>query len=289
MNVLAPGKLLLTGAYAVLEGAPAVVVAVDRYAVAHRVGSGASPQVDVSSLYDGQSKLGLGSSAAALVARLGVEAVARGEDLSAADTRHRLFAAARDAHAREQGGGSGVDIAASVYGGALAYSVRGTSHSVREVALPKGLEVVAFFSGVSARTSELRARVDLLRVRARDVHQARLASLAEVSELAARAVDDGDLGAFLAAATAFGRALSELGSAADAPIVPSAFAELALRAGDERAAFFPSGAGGGDVGIYLGEAKPSPSFLAHAARLAMQRLQLSIDSVGVRALGAVNT
>ena len=30
----APGKLVLTGAYAVLEGAPAIVVAVDRYAVA---------------------------------------------------------------------------------------------------------------------------------------------------------------------------------------------------------------------------------------------------------------
>ena len=30
MRVLAPGKLVVTGAYAVLEGAPAIVVAVDR-------------------------------------------------------------------------------------------------------------------------------------------------------------------------------------------------------------------------------------------------------------------
>jgi len=34
VRIIAPGKLVLTGAYAVLEGAPAIVVAVDRYAVA---------------------------------------------------------------------------------------------------------------------------------------------------------------------------------------------------------------------------------------------------------------
>ena len=34
MRARAPGKLVLSGAYAVLEGAPALVAAVDRYAVA---------------------------------------------------------------------------------------------------------------------------------------------------------------------------------------------------------------------------------------------------------------
>ena len=36
MIATAPGKLILTGEYAVLDGAPAVVVAVDRRAVARR-------------------------------------------------------------------------------------------------------------------------------------------------------------------------------------------------------------------------------------------------------------
>ena len=34
MKARAPGKLVLSGAYAVLEGAPAIVAAVDRYAMA---------------------------------------------------------------------------------------------------------------------------------------------------------------------------------------------------------------------------------------------------------------
>ena len=34
MKVRVPGKLVLSGAYVILDGAPAVVTAVDRYAVA---------------------------------------------------------------------------------------------------------------------------------------------------------------------------------------------------------------------------------------------------------------
>jgi len=93
----APGKLILTGEYAVLDGAPAVVIAVDRRAVARvRAGAprGSSPfllavatelahrrgaddpaarialdiSVDSSAFYDGLTKLGLGSSAAVTVA-----------------------------------------------------------------------------------------------------------------------------------------------------------------------------------------------------------------------------
>ncbi len=47
MRVFAPGKLVLTGAYAVLEGAPAIVVATNRGAVADatRVALTATPEV----------------------------------------------------------------------------------------------------------------------------------------------------------------------------------------------------------------------------------------------------
>src|SRR5687767_8580508 len=92
----APGKLILTGEYAVLAGAPAIVVAVDRRAVARRNATprGSSPfllavaveiaerrgaadpaaraaleiSVDSTAFYDRMTKLGLGSSAAVTVA-----------------------------------------------------------------------------------------------------------------------------------------------------------------------------------------------------------------------------
>src|SRR4051794_13397449 len=96
MIATAPGKLILTGEYAVLDGAPAIVVAVDRRAVARRnaIPRGSSPflvavaeeiaarrgasdpaaraalevSVDSAAFYHRASKLGLGSSAAVTVA-----------------------------------------------------------------------------------------------------------------------------------------------------------------------------------------------------------------------------
>src|SRR5215468_7013869 len=96
MIATAPGKLILTGEYAVLDGAPAIVVAVDRRAIARRNATprGSSPflvavaeeiaarrgasdpaaraalevSVDSTAFYNRAQKLGLGSSAAVTVA-----------------------------------------------------------------------------------------------------------------------------------------------------------------------------------------------------------------------------
>jgi phosphomevalonate kinase len=273
VRVAAPGKLLLFGAYAVLDGAPAIVIAVDRYVLADgarvtsaparevRAAFGAepAPEVDASALYENGSKLGLGSSAAVLVASLGVRAAKRGEDLASAGVRSALFRAARAAHASAQGGGSGVDVAASTWGGALSYLAVPAAEA-RPITLPAGLVFVAFWSGTSARTSDLVARVDALRSRDSRAHAAALDAIAAASKAA----------------------LAGVGRAADAPIVPAAFAQLAALAEREAGAFFPSGAGGGDVGVWLGAAPPSAGFLAHARALAMRPLELGMDHAGVR-------
>jgi phosphomevalonate kinase len=78
MRAAAPGKLVVTGAYAVLEGAPAIVFAVDRLAIADTatttdrptaevraaLGDRPAPSFDASALENQGTKLGLGSSAA---------------------------------------------------------------------------------------------------------------------------------------------------------------------------------------------------------------------------------
>src|SRR5258708_4450324 len=107
MKAAAPGKLVITGAYAVLEGAPAIVCAVDRYAYAEdrdgpTIADGdrpwrstrevtaaldPAPATDTSALEDAGQKLGLGSSAAALVAALGLRHAQKGDDLDAAHVR----------------------------------------------------------------------------------------------------------------------------------------------------------------------------------------------------------
>jgi phosphomevalonate kinase len=278
MRVMAPGKLVLTGAYAVLRGAPAIVVAVDRYAVAD---TESATVVDVHALHDEAGrKLGLGSSAATIVAALGSRAVVRGEDPRHAPVRAEIFRMARETHSREQGGGSGVDVAASVFGGMLCYEVGSKGPRIKVVEPPGALVLEAYWSGTSARTSDLRARVDKLH--ARSPKSSAFAALRDVAEQAAASAQQGDARGFVERAAAFGRALAVLGQASDAPIVPPSFAELAQVAEEELAAFLPSGAGGGDVAVWLGTAPPSADFERRAAALSIRHLPLSIDRGGVR-------
>ena len=198
---------------------------------------------------------------------------------------------ARAAHDRAQRGGSGVDVAASVYGGVLRYQIHsGGGAEARPVSLPPGVVWSAFWSGTSARTSDLRGRVDALRSKDERGWMAAFQLLLDASERAANACERGDSGdaeRFVSAASAFGAALAGLGQAADAPIVPPAFAELAAVALAEGAAFFPSGAGGGDVGVFLGRSAPSERFISRATDLAMHRLGVSADRAGVHRVQAL--
>lgn len=288
MTAAAPGKLLLSGAYAVLEGAPAIVCAIDRRAYAFdgegtatsevRAALERPPAIDTAELEHEGKKLGLGSSAAALVAAMALRAGARGEDVEAPPTRRAIFEAARAIHARVQRGGSGVDVAASTFGGVLRYTI---AAGAAPCELPAGIAITAFFSGTSARTSDLRARVEALRARDARTWEARMTELAAAAHAADDAVRAARASAFVGAVDASGPALAALGAAADAPIVPPAFAELGLAAKDEHAAFVPSGAGGGDVGVFVGTTAPSASFLQKAERAGMQRLALAIDFRGV--------
>jgi len=298
MRARAPGKLVLTGAYAVLEGAPAIVVAVDRYAVADtsRVTDFAAPEVraalpegepvpgaDARGLRDAEGrKLGLGSSAAVLVASLAARALARGEDLADPLVRARLFASARVAHASAQGGGSGVDVAASVYGGVLRYALGNGEPQIRVSALPPGLVLQVYFGGSSARTSSMRELVASARVARAGETSPVAEAMAKTATRAADAFESRDTPRFVSLAREYGSLLASLGRAAQAPIVLPAHAELADGAQREDAAFLPSGAGGGDVAVWLGSAPPSHSFSARARALALVPLTLSIDVGGVR-------
>ncbi len=301
MKVIAPGKVLFTGAYAVIEGAPAIVIAVDRYAKADSTariaspsaeiraafGSELAPKVDSMPLYESGTKIGLGSSAAALAAALGADAASRGEDLLNRATRDRLFEQARAAHAAGQKGGSGVDIAASIYGGVNRYQVAkdGTAN-IEPFALPESLVFSVYWSGVSARTVDLRAAVDALRSQSSVVWNAIFRDLSGESFAACDALAAGDVPKFILAATRFEMALAKLGDAANAPIVPPSFRALNAIAQRESAVFFPSGAGGGDIGIFLGTRCESVTFKEEAKHLDMRRIPLHIDSLGVRVVSS---
>ena len=161
MRAQAPGKVVLSGAYAVLDGAPAIVAAVDRYAVADSarapdfvseevraaLGDRPAPFVDARALRQGSRKLGLGSSAAILVASLAALELEREPELSHGELVERVIDRALVAHARAQGGGSGIDVAASAYGGVILARRVAAGLEVSSLSLPPGLRISVFALG----------------------------------------------------------------------------------------------------------------------------------------------
>ncbi len=296
-RAFAPGKMVLTGAYAVLRGAPAIVVGVSRGAIADdattapaspevvaALGTDLGPEVDLRALFDGGRKLGLGASAAGLVATLAVLASRRGDRLDDPEVRAAVFRAGLAAHRTAQAGGSGVDVAASVFGGVLEYALTDAGPRVTPIRLPPGVTFCAYSAGVSARTTELRRRVDALGARDPALEARVFGELTRSSVAARDACRAADAGGFLASARAFGLALHALGCAAEAPLVSSADLELGASAAAMGGAFYPSGAGGGDVAVYLGPGElDRAAFDAEARRLGYSLLDLTIDAGGMRA------
>lgn len=292
----APGKLVLSGAYAVLEGAPALVTAVDRYVVADssavasfttpefaaaRPGS-AQPHFDATPLRDQGQKLGLGSSAAILVACLGVLGAVEQPHEVLADLRQRVFEEALAAHRHAQGGGSGVDVAASSFGGhLLAWREASGGLRVTPVVLPRELVVSVWATGEPASTSRLVAMVFDLQRKSPATFAQKLGAQAQAAEAFAAALVRGSAEELVQALGAQHDALVELGLASGAGIVVDAVRQLHERARAEGGCVLPSGAGGGDVSLYAGLTAPSPELLALARRLGQKPLDLGVGAAGL--------
>lgn len=344
MIATAPGKLILTGEYAVLDGAPAIVVAVDRRAIARRNATprGSSPflvavadeiaarrgpsdpatraaleiSVDSSAFYDpvaarlaatalargsitaqlaavdpagppemptDRTKLGLGSSAAVTVAATAL----------ALDTTNRreILAVALAAHARAQGPrgsrGSGADIAASVYGGSLIFSRPAGSGPclIEPRRWPASIKLLPFFTGLSADTAQLVARVQAARAEHRAAVEAALTAITESSRAACAALAAppdiaaiGLLGALALAADAIDRLAAAARIDLVPPCVSKARTALARLGGTAKT----TGAGGGDVGVAV---IPSTADETAAERALIEAgcrpLRLGLDETGV--------
>jgi len=296
----APGKLVLSGAYAVLEGAPAIVTAVDRYATAdtsrpadfvtpevrealHARGEpeSSAPFVDASALRsDDDRKLGLGSSAALLVASLAALELRNSPNLDDASLAKRVLRPALEAHRRAQGGGSGIDVVASVLGGTQRCVLVDGEPRPTSFSLPDDLHVEVWASARSASTAEMLRRVRAFRERSPDEHRALFAALHEAAERAASATTAGDL---IEALRAQATLLARLGRAASAAIVTDDVETLDSLARRDGGVMLPSGAGGGDVVLFVGPVPSGDELASEAKREGYVRLSLRLGARGVHA------
>jgi len=310
----APGKLVLVGEYAVLDGAPAIVSALDVRAQARVIAisgeesvffdalsgqayyfvidgnngprwvgeqpgaNGAILEAVISSCSehstlfdDGPSfrvsmntddffthigghwtKLGVGSSAAVLVALVGALVT----ELNLVMSPEELLAVCHTAHRRFQGGlGSGADVATAIHGGVVAVR-RGAEPETVSAAgrsWPSGLSVLPIWSGVSASTPKLLVRFETFRADHPDQYRRHLRRLKALAEQACVAWSEQSVIDVLSALAGYDEALRALDDEAQIGIntVPhSRIRQLVERHG---AVYKTSGAGGGDFGLALSD------------------------------------
>ncbi len=308
----APGKLLLVGEYAVLDGAPAITAAIDVHARAkviaipgsesvffdalsgqayyfvidgnnglrwtgeHPGDNGAIVQAVISScvlystlLDDGPSfrvsmntdefysqiggnwtKLGVGSSAAVLVALVGALVA----ELNLVMSAEELLAVCHTAHHRFQGGrGSGADVATAVHGGVIAVR-RGANPQAVDVTRcgwPSGLSAMPIWSGVSASTPELLIRFEKFKADNPDDYRRHIRHLKALAEQACVAWSEQSVLDILSALAGYDDALRALDDNAQIGINTPPHVRIRQLVERHGAVYKTSGAGGGDFGLAL--------------------------------------
>ena len=291
----APGKIVLAGEYAVLCGAPAICMAVDRratatvgdsadggchletpglsdgdpFAIVESVCGGQRPALaivlDTRAFSDERGKLGIGSSAALTVAL--VAALARSAD---------VFVKAWLAHSElQQGAGSGVDVAAAVHGGLIEF--RRERRRVRPLRWPEGLCVRVLSTGVPASTREKLSRLaDTTEHASREV-------LATESGRVARAWRTGSGDAVVDCYPAYVGALRQFSVDHGLGIFDAGHDELTDAAMADGLIYKPAGAGGGDVGVLLGRSEDRlDAFVERRRDLVHGVVTCALDPQGVR-------
>ena len=304
----APGKLMISGEYAVLDGAVAVVAAVSARVTARWVeqaerklpaeaaatrklaedalGAIASElQIEAGDLRKAGQKLGLGSSAAASAAVAGALLASHGHDLRSPEVRRRALELALAGHKAIAPEGSGADVAAAALGGFVRFRLEnGKLAEAVNVHFPRTLESAVVWTGKEARTSEF-----VRAVRAFEGRDARGFALLrdDLRDQAARfaeALAREETSEIIAATRAYGLGMSQLGRSAGVPIVTPELAQIARLADEHGGAAKPSGAGGGDVAIaFFPGRSERESFEAACTQAGLDRLSLELGADGVRA------
>lgn len=237
-----------------------------------------SSTIDSSEFFSDGLKLGLGSSAAALVAFAGAAWVAAGKrgqpGLSELIACHRGF---------QGGAGSGIDVAAALVGGVVEFSLNQESQAqISSVQVPKSVGFAGIFAGGSASTPGLvgqyRQWADTGSAEANALRQRLIAA----ADRGCVAVHEDDGAAFVAAIAEYGRCLEELGHEMGADLVTAEHRQIGKIAGEMGLAYKVSGAGGGDVGIACGlDLDALRSFSDKAAKGGFRVVPLMIDELGL--------
>ena len=315
----APGKLILLGEYALLEGAPGIVCAVDRFAyvsvkdapdsffvldspslklsgirfTVHKngkvnfitplieeklqqlklfksifeflwkelrsIGFEIGPvqiSINTNDFYsiDFKNKFGLGSSAAMTVALTAALFYFVRGHVEGAGGKSEIFNRALKAHRLAQVNlGSGIDVAASSYGGTLTYQMAMNSeykpHAPELLETWPDLYMSVVWTGKSTSTSEMIKSVTRFKNAQPKTYDRLMINLTNLTKAGIARYKEKDLAGFIKIVKQYFQGLRSLGNKADLSIISPVHERLALLVESLGGAYKPSGAGDGDIGI----------------------------------------
>jgi len=236
--------------------------------------------------YQKQSaKLGLGSSAAltvALIASLYEHVTGRPQDAN------KLFREALEAHRLAQGNiGSGIDVAASVYGGILCYKIEDSwpnfSAKTERLKMPSGLHYLPIWVGKSSSTIDFVKQFYKFKQLNRKHYQTLLEEMQFWSSEGCRAFKQENVPEFLESVRAYHQIMEKLGEKIGAPVISKEHQRLADISANVGAVYKPSGAGGGDLGIAFSDSENTIKRLREQiARAGFEIMDLDFGTTGIQ-------
>lgn len=309
----APGKVIVAGEYAVLQGAPTICIAVNHRATvtierseggSHCVSApGYMPDevqfrnvaaiaddhpllaavweqypmatqeplnivIDTRSFYSDRQKLGIGSSAAAVVALCGALGAVAGQAGGVGRRAHAV-------HRALQGGrGSGADVASSVQGGVIDYRMRETA--TVGLGWPKDLHYALLWSGHPSSTAVQLEKLDSMAA------GAAATALVSAAEDVAAAWHKGAAQPILFALRDYTVALRGYDADTQLGIFEAGHGALTEMAAESGLVYKPCGAGGGDFGIAItDDLRTLRKFVATAEEKGFIHSDMAIDPVGL--------
>ena len=313
-GVFAPGSILLSGDYAVFDGGVAIAAAVNKGSAARWADTAHGSQSREVEWARNQAELrsswrsgrvpkhlrlestlpGMNCSVAEVVATAGAVYGWHGFHVSDRQVRRlQIYPTAAGAYPYVGPNGSGVEIAASVYGGFVSFRspLRVLSRwdegneTISELTPPDSLAIRVIHMNRRSRTEELFIGVLALFSHDSGTAEERLAVLREEAEQFAEAFSLGDTDEVIRCGIRYSKAMAALGHAAKAPIVDERLVTVADIAKELGGSAKPSNTMGQDVSVgFFDDESKAMQFEARCQERGFPVIPLSLGGAGVTQL-----